>query len=66
MHELPGPIARAIIGTPLEGNEVEIRRLSKYPWQDQALIVSVIKGGETTTVNGAVESLREGLARLND
>jgi hypothetical protein len=62
---LPGPIATAVEGTPIADRELELRRLSKYPPTDQSLIVSIIKGGEAESVNGAVESIREGLARIN-
>jgi hypothetical protein len=64
MNLLPGPIEQAIEGTPIAANEIERRRLSKYPPTDQALIVSVIKGGEAHSVNGAVESIREGHERV--
>lgn len=64
MDLLSGPIATTIEGTPIADNEIELRRLSKYPLMDQALIVSVIKGGEAQSVNGAVESIREGLKRI--
>ncbi len=64
MDFLPDPIAKAIEGTPLAENELELGRLSEYPWQDQAMIVSVIKGGDADTVEGAVQSIRANLERV--